>query len=71
MQTIQVDHAAVNRLRCIFDGKVVSLSFAADAAFGEVARTLGELSDQRYGNPVAIDVTLALPPAVRGGWPVA
>jgi hypothetical protein len=37
----------------------VSISLAASATFGEIARILGRLSRRRYGNPVAIDVTLA------------
>jgi hypothetical protein len=58
MQPIQVDHARDSRLRFVFSDTVVSFSLAADVTFGEIARTLGELSNQRYGNPVAIDVTL-------------
>jgi hypothetical protein len=38
---------------------VVSFSLAANATFEDIARTFGELSNQRYGDPVAIDVTLA------------
>lgn len=58
MQPIQVDHATDSRLRFVFNDTVVSSVLAADATFGEVARTLGKLSRKRYGNPVAIDVTL-------------
>ena len=58
MQSIQVDHSGESCLRFVFNDAVVSLSLAADATFGEIARTLSELSRRRYGNPVAIDVTL-------------
>jgi hypothetical protein len=36
----------------------MSFSLDADATFGEVAQTLGALSNRRHGNPVAIDVKL-------------
>ena len=60
MQLNQVDHAGDSRLRFLFDDAVVSFSLAANATFEDVARTLDELAPQRYGNPVAIDVTLAV-----------
>jgi hypothetical protein len=66
MQPIQVDHAGDSRLRFVFSDKVVSFSLAADTTFGEIARTLAKLSNPRYGNPVAIDVTLAIPPGSFG-----
>jgi hypothetical protein len=62
MQPIQVGHATDRRLRFVFDDAVVSFGLAAHATFEDIARTLGELSNQRYGNPVAIDVILAVPP---------
>jgi hypothetical protein len=62
MQPIQVDHAGDSRLRFVFSDTVVSLSLAANATFEDIARTLGDLPPQHYGNPVAIDVTLAVPP---------
>ena len=58
MQSIQVEHASDSRLRFVFNHSVMSFSLAADATFGEVAQTLGELSNRRYGHPVAIDVRL-------------
>jgi hypothetical protein len=61
MQPIQVDHAGDNRLRFVFDGAVVSFSLAAHATFEDIARTLGELAQQHYNNPLAIDVTFAVP----------
>ena len=58
MQSIQIDHARDSRLRFVFNHSVMSFSVAPDATFGEIARTLGGLSNRRYGNPVAIDVKL-------------
>jgi hypothetical protein len=63
MQPMQADHTGDSRLRFVFDDAVVSFGLAADVTFGEIARTLGELSSRRYGSPVAIDVTLGS----RGG----
>ena len=65
MPPIQVDHAGDSRLTIVFDDTVVSFSLAADVTFGEIARTLDELSDQCHRNPIAIDVTLGVPRAVR------
>ena len=62
MQPIQVDHARDSRLRFVFDDAVVSFGLAVNATFEDIARTMGELSNRRYGNPVAIDITLAIPP---------
>ena len=58
MQSIQANHIKDSRLRFVFNRSVMSFSVASDATFGEIAQTLGELSKRRYGNPVAIDVTL-------------
>ena len=58
MQPMQADHTGDSRLRFVFDDGVVSFGLAADVTFGEIARTLDELSSGRYGSPVAIDVTL-------------
>jgi hypothetical protein len=58
MQSIQVDHARDSRLRFVFNHSVMSFNVAPGATFGEIARTLGDLSNRRYGNPVAIDVKL-------------
>lgn len=58
MQPVQADHAKDSRLRFVFNDAEVSYSRAENVTFGEVARTLGELSNRRYGNPVAIYVTL-------------
>jgi hypothetical protein len=61
MQPIQVDHAGDNRLRFVFDDAVVSLNLAAHATFEDIAWTLGELAQQHCSNPLAIDVTFAVP----------
>ena len=58
MQPIQVDPRD-SRLRVVFDDAVVSFGLAVNATFEDIARTMGELSNRRYGDPVAIDVTLA------------
>ena len=58
MQSIQIDHAKDSRLRFVFNHSVMSFSLASDATFGEVAQTLGALSNRRHGNPVAIDIKL-------------
>jgi hypothetical protein len=58
MQSIQTNHMTDSRLRFVFNHSVMSLNLASDATFGEVAHTLGELSNRRYGHPVAIDVRL-------------
>ena len=62
MQLSQIGNARDNRLRFVFNDMVVSFSLAADATFEDIARTFGELAPRHYGNPVAIDVTLAAPP---------
>jgi len=46
------------RLRFIFDGAVVSLALATDATIEDIARILGSFPSPRYGDPVAIDITL-------------
>lgn len=58
MQSIKVNQARESCLRFIFSDAVVSLSVAANATFEDIARMLGELSNQRCGIPVAIDLTL-------------
>lgn len=58
MRPIQVHQVREHRLRFIFSDTTVSLNLAANATFEDIARTLDELPNQRYGDPVAIDVTL-------------
>ena len=66
------------RLRFIFDNAVVSLAVASDATIEDIARILGSLPGSRYGDPVAIDLTLQSCKGVRdrrsfcrsiGAWP--
>ena len=61
MQSIRTDNAGSGRLRFVFDGAVVSVGFAVNTTLEDVARTLGDLEPQGYGNPVAIDVIMAAP----------
>ena len=58
MQPIQTEHLGDSHLRLVFHDMEMSFSLAANVTLGEVARTLDEISKQRYGNPVAIFVTL-------------
>lgn len=58
MASIYNDHVPDNRLRFIFSDAVVAIRLAANATLEDIARTLGELPRQRYGDPLAIDVTL-------------
>jgi hypothetical protein len=48
-----------SHLRFVLGDRVVSFSLAADTTFGEVARTLGEYSDEHHGDPSSIVVTVA------------
>ena len=60
MRHIQVHGAEdENRLRFVFGDRVVAFGLGAVVTFGEVARTLGELAQKHYGNPVGIDFRLA------------
>jgi hypothetical protein len=65
MQPTQTDHARQRRLRIVFDDAVVSFSLAAEETLGEIARRLGELSDQRRRRPVAVELTVGLRPGDR------
>jgi len=58
MPSIPISHVPDNRLRFIFNDTVVAVRLAANATFEDIARTLGKLPRQRYGDPLAIDVTL-------------
>lgn len=58
MASIYSKHMPDNRLRVIFGGAVVAIRLAANATLEDIARTLEELPRQRYGDPLAIDVTL-------------
>lgn len=58
MQPTRAAHAQQNRLRFVFNENVVSFDTTTGVTFGEVASALGRLSSRRYGNPIAIDVTV-------------
>jgi hypothetical protein len=47
-----------SRLRLVYEDKVLSFGALADLTYGEIARVLRKRSVRRYGNPVAINVTL-------------
>jgi hypothetical protein len=57
MQLAQADPTTESRLRIVFDDAVISFSLAAEETLGEIARRLGDLSDQRHRKPVAVDIT--------------
>jgi hypothetical protein len=65
MPSIPISHVPDNRLRFIFSDAVVAIRLAANATLEDIARTLGELPRQRYGDPLAIDVTLEPGASVR------
>lgn len=67
MRTIHVHRASDSRLRFVFDDAVLSVSLAADATFADIAQALGEAEFRHGGNPLAIDVTLALPSILSAG----
>ena len=58
MLTSNAENPRTGYLRFVYPDTVVSFRIAGDVTFGEVARTMGELASQRYGPPLAIDVTL-------------
>lgn len=61
MQTAHANRAGDSRLRFVFDGSVVSLNRAVDVSVWEIAEAMDDLRE-RYGEPVAIDVTLGFRP---------
>ncbi len=60
MQFNNVAHAGDGRLRFVFDDAVVSFRLPANATLEDVARTWRELTPEHHGNPIAIDVTMAV-----------
>ena len=62
MHLTQADHAGNSCLRFIFDDGLASFSLPANATYEDIARTWDELAPLHHGNPVAIDVTLAMTP---------
>ena len=72
MQPVQFDHVEDSRLRFVFSNTALTFGLTADATFGEVALMLDNLSsNQRYGDPVAIDVTFGVAPRREFGTPHA
>jgi hypothetical protein len=63
MQPVRADRVVDSRLRFFFRDAVLSFSLADNSTLEDVARTLRGLGPERYGNPVAIKVTLVGPSA--------
>jgi hypothetical protein len=59
MHSIPIESIADSRLRIVYGGHVISTGIAATATLGEIAATLRRLDARRYGDPLAIDVTVA------------
>ena len=58
MQQTQAHRPLPGCLRLVFNDTVMSFSLPDKVTFGEVARTLEQLSSERRGDTAAIDVTL-------------
>ena len=58
MKTIETDPGQGNFLRVVFCQTMVTLNLPANATFGDIARTLGKLSERHCGRPADIRVTL-------------
>lgn len=61
MLPLRTNSTRDSRLRVVFDDMVVSMRLAPNATFGDVARTLGELTPRHPGGPVGLDVRFAVP----------
>ena len=59
MQPKPVEHTGESSLRFVFDHTMVSFRLTEDVTFAQIARTLDELSFQRHGSPVIIDIVPA------------
>jgi hypothetical protein len=59
MGYLHTGQATRGQLRLVFGDRVVSRRLGADATLGDVAAALNEIGPQRYGDPIAIDVTMA------------
>lgn len=59
MASVQTAHAADSRVRFVFNETVRSFNASASTTFEEIAQMLDTLPSQRFGNPIAIDLTLA------------
>ncbi len=66
MQSARVGTSSDCCLRIVFDREVLSFGLAAGATFGDVARALRSVPRKTYGNPLAIDVTVAQRAVSRG-----
>jgi hypothetical protein len=55
---LKLENADGSCLRFIFHEAVIAVRLADDATIEDVARILGGFTNRRYGNPVAIDVTM-------------
>jgi hypothetical protein len=64
MRSFQSGHGA-NRMRVVFDDRVLSFTLADDTTYGDVAQALHRLSDRPYGKAVAVSVTLPGPSGRR------
>ena len=58
MQRNEGDRTCASRLRFVFRDEVVSVELADGVTYGDVALTLGGLSDRHYRHPLTIDLTL-------------
>ena len=61
MLPLRTNSTRDSRLRVVFDDMVVSMRLAPNATFGDVARTLGELTPRHPDGPVGVDVRFAFP----------
>ena len=61
MQAIHANRTEESRLRFVFDGSVMSLNRAVDVTVWEIVEAMDDLRE-RYGEPVAIDVTFGSRP---------
>lgn len=66
MPSIPISHAPGTRLRFIFADTAVAIRLTANATLEDIARKLGELPRQRYGDPLAIDITFEPETSGRG-----
>ena len=58
MPSLKATCAGNSHLKLVFSDKVASFEVAPNATFGEVAQRLRTLSPRRYGDPVAVKLTL-------------
>jgi hypothetical protein len=58
MEYLHTDRMTQDYLRIVFNDRVVLLRLGDHATMGDVAQTLRDFEPRRYGDPVAIDVTI-------------